>query len=75
MNISTFLYAKLDKVVKDYQKSKGGDVLHQGLILIIFKHISNHMGFDDTFRWADPNTYLKNSLEGHNDNRSSKMNK
>ena len=40
MNILTFLYVELDKVVDDFKKSKGNEVNHQGLILIIFKYVA-----------------------------------
>lgn len=30
MNILTFLYAELDKVIEDYQKRNGNEVYHQG---------------------------------------------
>lgn len=50
MNISTFLYAKLDKAVDDFKKSKGNEVEHQGLILIIFKHVAKQMGVSSSFQ-------------------------
>lgn len=49
MNVLTFFYAKLDNVVEDYQKSKGNDLHHQGLILMVFKHIMVQMGIFEIF--------------------------
>lgn len=46
-----FLLAKLDKDTKEFKKSRGGEVSHQGLILIIFKHIVMQMGVSDAFKW------------------------
>lgn len=39
MNILMFLFAKLDKVTNSFKKSKGSEIGHQGLILVIFKHV------------------------------------
>lgn len=52
MNIPTFLFAKLDKVTDDFKKSKGNEVRHQGLILVIFKHVVGQMGISNSFIWV-----------------------
>lgn len=38
MNIPTFLYVELDKVIEYMQKKRCEDLTHQGLIKIVFKH-------------------------------------
>jgi len=40
MNILAFLYVELDKAVEDYQKSNGSKVNYMGLILMVFKFIT-----------------------------------
>lgn len=40
--------------MEDFQKSKGSDMSHQGLILIVFKHIAVHMGVSEMFNWVAP---------------------
>lgn len=67
MNIPAFLYAELDKAVDDFKKSKGNEVGHQGLILIIFKHVAKQMGVLSSFKWGigdDGKFMAKANLKG-----------
>lgn len=52
MNVPMFLFAKLVKVANDFKKSKGSEIGHQGLILVIFKHVTRLIGILDSFVWG-----------------------
>lgn len=44
MNILVLLFFELDKVAKEFCKSKGGDLSHQVLIHVILQHVAKNLG-------------------------------